>query len=127
MLQVAPVFPDVEGEVGDSVPPIIEVDAAESKPAGGRVVPFEFPAEAEVGEATSLEAVPDVSPADTGPEEATGEAAPVESPQAPPGIGRAKWGKTALLRLGMPAPIIESPRTFNMNTGSCPTSSVGSG
>ena len=52
--------------------------------------------------------MPDASRADTGPEEATDEAVPVESPQAPPGMGRVNWGKTALLRLGIPAPIIEA-------------------
>ena len=108
VLQVAPAFPGVDDEIEDIPPSIIEVEAAESTPAAAQVLPFEFPTEPEIDETAVLKPIPDARQADVEPEVPSDESVPVESPQSPPGMGRVNWGKTALLRLGMPAPIIEA-------------------
>lgn len=118
VLKVAPVFPDTASdetvEVDEST--VIEVEAvSDPAPMSGRVVPFEFQAEAGLDHPEDLELEPAltlVNPDLSSPPEAdepTAEVSPIsEPPPAPPGMGRVDWSTTALLRLGMPAPVIEA-------------------
>ncbi len=112
ILQVAPVFPDPAIENAaeiDEAPQPVEIEAlVDPIPVVNQVMPFEFPADPEFDDAATFE--PELNPVVAGvdQEEIPEDPAPAEETLAPPGMGSTDWSTTALLRLGMPAPILEA-------------------
>ena len=106
--EIAPTFPEVAAVEAvaelDDVSEIIELEpAGEPVSFTPPVVPFDITAQADGDEASATE--PEPPAVVTEAEQAD---APAEDYETPPGMGRVDWSTTALLRLGMPAPVIEA-------------------
>ncbi|MDJ0925421.1 MAG: hypothetical protein QNJ77_12740 [Acidimicrobiia bacterium] len=102
VLHAAPVFPDADVEDAHPTSDVVDIEPAAAE-AGA--IPFEFPAEPEFDE------VAEAHPGETAEERPE----MVEPLAAPPGMGRVDWSTTALLRLGMPAPVIEAAADLESN------------
>jgi hypothetical protein len=106
VLQAAPPFPEVEATVAD---PGLESEHPADTPAAGPVVPVEFPADPDCAEAAAVAGEPVAAAATPAP----GNLRPAAD--APAGMGAINWGTTALLRLGMPAPVIGGVSELDAN------------
>jgi hypothetical protein len=116
VMQVAPLFPEV-----DVTPSTIELEPAAvvtveevvvPTPANGPVVPIDLPPEPDFDVAASME-IEELEEPEEPEAEVTNEVAEDVGPQivevdAPPGLGSIDWSTTSLLRLGMPAPVINA-------------------
>ncbi len=101
VLQVAPTFPEVDPVEVANVLQTIPVFAAEDPP----VVPVAIPEEPEYQEAAELaESVSPEEAENVSTEEVVTDSS--DAVDAPPGMGSVDWGTTALLRLGMPGPVV---------------------
>lgn len=101
VLQVAPTFPEVDPVEVANVLQTIPVFAAEDPP----VVPVAIPEEPEYQEAAELaESVSPEEAENVSTEEVVTDSS--DAVDAPPGMGPVDWGTTALLRLGMPGPVV---------------------
>lgn len=97
--EVAPVFPEVVAPDGDQTQFIEFGSVADNPP----VVPFEFPIKPVLNETAEVQPMPQ-----TATEEVVHSEELAEDLDTPAGMGRVDWSTTALLRLGMPAPVIEA-------------------
>ena len=110
-----PVVVPIETETVD----VAVADPDPIAPENGPVIPLYEPVEEEFDEAASSE--PEivaadlaersptvVAEADDEPETDRGAGWRTAQPDAPDGMGAVSWGKTALLRLGMPGPVISA-------------------
>ncbi|MDJ0497878.1 MAG: hypothetical protein QNJ89_08615 [Acidimicrobiia bacterium] len=106
--EVAPVFPEVPAAAPviepEDVNEVIEVEpTTEPVTFTAPVVPFDITAQPNRDEGSATEPEPQLAAAETQQADE-----PAEDYEAPPGMGRVDWSTTALLRLGMPAPVIEA-------------------
>ncbi len=111
-----PVVVPVETDAID----VVVVDPDPIEPESGPVIPLRKPVEVDFDEAASSEPevvdevvvaeAPAAEVLETGSdvELETGHAWRTAQPEAPEGMGAVSWGKTALLRLGMPGPVISA-------------------
>lgn len=113
---VGPVLSDVV-ETVTAVDGQSAADSAVPAPDSSAAVPVEFPVEPDFEEAASIEIDQDITDQPDNPVVAASSGCwrTAETTDAPEGMGSVAWSTTALLRLGLPAPVIAAVNDLDPN------------